>query len=169
MAGYCVLADVVREMGRYGPNLTAVSVPSNADATALIDQIAAEIDGVLAARGYQVPVAVPPNPAEITAWISGFLKRLNAIGTAGVVLQGMFPHATGPASSNLGESKTSEYRSLLGKMMTDAALYPDSLIHLSTNQGSGPRSLWTDGNVDSESVEVDDDEFDPIFTRTVPW
>lgn len=170
MAGYCVLADVVREMGRYGPNLTVNSVPSNADATALIDEIAREIDGILSAKGIGVPVAVPPNPASILPWIEGFLKRLNAIGTGGVVLQGMFPHAAGPASSNLGDDKTKEYRTILNQMRIDLTLIPNALLLDSTLAApySG-RSLWTDGNTDTDDPADIDPEAGPTFTRISAW
>jgi hypothetical protein len=169
MSGYCEIADVKREMGRYGPNLTATSVPNLTQAGEIIDDIAAEIDGVLAARSVQVPVAVPPNPVSLTSWVEGFLKRLNALGTAGVVLQGMFPHAAGPASSNLGDDKTREYRSLLKQLTDGENLIPDNIIIVTGGVAPGePRSLWTDGNVDSEAVALGTTG-DPIFTRTTEW
>lgn len=170
MAGYCVLADVVREMGRYGPNLTVTSVPSQADATALIDEIAREIDGVLAAKGIATPVTVPPNPASVQPWISGFLLRLNALGTAGVVLQGMFPHGAGPASSNLGDDKTKEYRTILDQMRRDFTLLPDALIlDDAVASPSSGRSLWTDGITDAADPSTVDVEEGPIFTRSTLW
>lgn len=156
-------------MGRYGPNLTVASSPSTVDAEALIASIGAEIDGVFAGKGIQVPVAVPPNPAYLSSWIDGFLKRLNAIGVAGVVLQGMFPHATGPASTNLGDTKTSEYRTLLKALTTDPDMIPNGIIFETTGRAAQPRSLWTDGNVDSTTAAVGDRESDPIFTRVTEW
>lgn len=170
MAGYCVRADVVREMGRYGPNLTAISHPSTADADALIDNIAREIDGILAAKGILTPVVSPPNPASVLPWINGFLARLNAIGTAGVILQGLFPHASGPASSNLGDDKTKEYRTLLMQMAKDGTLIPDAItFDVTLARGESPRSLWTNGNVDTDAPGAIDPENGPIFTRVTAW
>lgn len=157
-------------MGRYGPNLTAVSIPNNADADALIDEVAREIDGVLAAKAIAVPVVVPPNPLSIQPWIDGFLKRLNAIGAAGVVLQGMFPHGSGPASSNLGDDKTKEYRSILDQMRRDMTLIPDALLSDGTLAAPrSARSLWTDGNVSADDPATVDPEMGPVYTRTTQW
>ena len=54
--------------------------------------ISNEIDTVLGARGYTVPVTTP-------AYFVSHLGHLNALGTAALVEGGMFPSATGPGET----------------------------------------------------------------------
>jgi len=59
---------------------------------ALIDQVAVEIDAVLEAQGYTVPVTSPSNLVE-------FLKYVNAYGAAYLAEAGMFPETAEPGET----------------------------------------------------------------------
>ncbi len=65
----------------------ATSTPTSTQATALIDQIAVEIDAVLEAQGYTVPVTSPANFVNV-------LKAINAYGAAALAEMGMFPEVS---------------------------------------------------------------------------
>jgi hypothetical protein len=58
---------------------TATSRPATADVELFLEDAAAELDALLLARGYQLPV-----PAEATIAL-GWLRRTNAIGAAAMV------------------------------------------------------------------------------------
>lgn len=68
---YCVVSDVQALMGQ---TFNATSRPTVAEVMAAIDETAAEIDGVLAAAGYTVPVS---GTASVLT-----CKRINTYGAA---------------------------------------------------------------------------------------
>jgi hypothetical protein len=77
--------------------LSAATKPTDTQAGAAITNVAAEIDAIISSAGYVVPVATP-------AWFVTYLKFLNALGAAALVLRAMFP-----ASRAAGEASLSEY------------------------------------------------------------
>ena len=68
---YCTVADV---QGIMGQTFSTTSKPTVAEVTAAIDETAAELDGVLAAAGYAVPVS-----GDSSVKIA---KRMNQYGAA---------------------------------------------------------------------------------------
>jgi len=165
---YCDINAVQREMGRYGPQVTNASVPSLSQVKDLMADVAAEIDGALSARGVSVPVEAPPNPVSVKPWIEGFLRRLNAMGTAGYALNQLYGHAIGPVSTDLGDKLIREYRAIIDKLTTGDTLLPGTIV-LAATGGALPRSLWTSGNPDTDLPEDIDPERGPTFTRVTPW
>ncbi len=85
MASYCSLSDVQA----LNPKRTydADSTPTSTQVTTLINQIAVEIDAVLEAQGYTVPVTTPANFVNA-------LKAINAYGAAALAEMGMFPETS---------------------------------------------------------------------------
>jgi len=66
---------------------SATSTPTSTQVGLLIDQIAVEIDAVLEAQGYTVPVTTPTNFVNV-------LKAINAYGAAALAEAGMFPEVS---------------------------------------------------------------------------
>jgi hypothetical protein len=81
------------------------SKPTEAQVLVLLEDIAGEIDTVLGAAGYTVPITAP-------AALLSTVTRLNAIGAAAMAHMGMFPES-------VGAGPTSDLGSRLWKMYTD--------------------------------------------------
>ena len=124
---YCALADIQA----LSPERTydATSTPTSTQVAALITQIAVEIDAVLQARGYTVPVTSPANFVE-------FLKAVNAYGAAALADKGMYP-----ATSDIGQ--TQHWQALMKiyqgwlKMLGDGSVAPASLAVAAGSSGLG--------------------------------
>jgi len=140
---YCTITEI----GNLNPKRTygAATTPTTTQVNALIDQIAVEIDAVLQAGGYTVPVTTPAN-------FLNSLKYINAYGAAALAEMGMFPEV-----SEMGQTPH-------WKLLNDK--YEGWMKQL--REGEIPRSL----GIDSESIgagsfytEMDDqDDFpDPAF------
>jgi len=88
---YCEIAEVQA----LNPERTYddSSTPTTTQVNALITQIAVEIDAILQAKGYTIPVTTPDNFVE-------FLKYVNAYGAAALADKGMFP-----ATSEMGQTQ----------------------------------------------------------------
>lgn len=79
---YCAIADVQEEMGT---TFSTTSKPTTARVTAAIDEVAAILDGVLAAAGYTVPLTgassllklkrINTYGACVTSWHSGIISN----------------------------------------------------------------------------------------------
>jgi len=140
---YCTITEV----NNLNPkrNYEADTTPTTTQVNSLIDQIAVEIDAVLQAKGYTVPVTTPAN------FLSS-LKYVNAYGAAALAEMGMFPE-----TSEMGQTP---HWKILWKT------YQDWLKSL--RDGEIPSSL----GIDSESIGAgsfytemsDQDDFpDPSF------
>ena len=81
------------------------SAPTEAQVLVLLEDIAGEIDTVLGAAGYTVPITEP-------ATLVSAVTRLNAMGAAAMAHMGMFPES-------VGAGPTSDLGSRLWKMYTD--------------------------------------------------
>lgn len=87
---YCTSTEV----GNLNPKRTygASTTPTSTQVTALITQVAVEIDAILESLGYTVPVTEPAN-------LVNFLKYVNAYGAAWLAESGMFPETTEPGET----------------------------------------------------------------------
>ncbi len=87
---YCTSTEV----GNLNPKRTygASTTPTNTQVDALITQVAVEIDAILEAQGYTVPVTAPAN-------LLNFLKYVNAYGAAYLAEAGMFPETAEPGET----------------------------------------------------------------------
>jgi len=81
------------------------SKPTAGQVEQLLEDVAGEIDTVLSAAGYTVPITAP-------ATLLSTVTRLNAIGAAAMAHMGMFPES-------VGAGPTSDLGSRLWKMYTD--------------------------------------------------
>jgi len=81
------------------------SKPTEAQVLVLLEDIAGEIDTVLAGAGYTVPITTP-------AALLSAVTRLNALGAAAMAHMGMFPES-------VGAGQTSDLGSRLWRMYTD--------------------------------------------------
>lgn len=81
------------------------SKPTAGQEEQLLEDVAGEIDTVLSAAGYTVPITAP-------AALLSTVTRLNAIGAAAMAHMGMFPES-------VGAGPTSDLGSRLWKMYTD--------------------------------------------------
>ena len=114
---YAALADVQGLLGKF--TLSASSKPTSTQATTIIGQISAEIDSVISAAGYFVPVASP-------AWFLDYLKLLNAYGAAAAVLRSMFPDraGAGEASAALEIFYAAQYNRGLRRLASGESIPP---------------------------------------------
>jgi len=140
---YCTLDDVqaLNPKRKYDTD----SSPSVTQVNSLIDTVAIEIDAVLQAQDYTVPVTTPAN-------LVNFLKAINAYGAAGLSEQGMLPETTEAGSTSHGKWLYDIFKRYM-KMLADGKI-PDT-IEPSTG-GEDASSYYTD--------MADKDEFpDPPF------
>jgi hypothetical protein len=136
-----------------GFELSSTSKPTEAQATALVDQVAAEVDSVLAGAGYMVPVTAPD-------YFLSALKLLNSAGAAAAILKVMFPDATGAAESPAYAFWDKWYRDGLARLRDGSGVPPD----VTTNSAAvGPSTYFT-RNPDAE--EELGDIAEPFFTRS---
>ena len=113
---YCTLTDVeaLNPKRIYGTSTT----PTSTQVKALITQVAVEIDAILEAQGYTVPVTTPAN-------LVNFLKYVNAYGAAYLAESGMFPETTSPGETahwQLLKKIYDDYMKMLMESKTPAGL-----------------------------------------------
>lgn len=89
---YADLAAVKARAGALSRAWTANSTPSNADITTFLDDVAAELDAYLTARGL-----APPAPGSAAA---NALRNVNAYGALVMALEATYPEGAGPASAS---------------------------------------------------------------------
>src|SRR3972149_715127 len=88
---YAVIADVQALFPKFP--VGAATKPTTTQATAIINDVSAEIDSALAGAGYAVPVASP-------SWFVDYLGLVNQYGAAAAILKAMFPDAAGATDQN---------------------------------------------------------------------
>ena len=135
---YAALADVqaVNPKRTYGASTT----PTTTQVTAFIDDIAAEIDSVLSARGLATPVT---EPASFLA----HLTHVNAVGAAARAEFAMFPEAAeSPAGSPQGDRLWGQYQEYLRALRRDAL--PVTQVH-----DDVPASFFTENAGNTEPYE----------------
>lgn len=142
---YCTSTEV----GNLNPKRTygAATTPTSTQVSALIDQVAVEIDAVLEAHGYTVPVTSPTN-------LVAFLKYVNAYGAAYLAEAGMFPETAEPGETAHWQMLKKVYDNYLKMLM----------------EGNIPASLGIaeeSANAASYYTQMDDqDDFpDPVFRK----
>jgi len=84
-------------------------MPTSTQVTILINQIAVEIDAVLEAQGYTVPVTSPANFVNA-------LKAVNAYGAAALAEMGMFPETSEKGSTPHWKVLWQTYQDWLGSL-----------------------------------------------------
>ncbi|MDD4986953.1 MAG: hypothetical protein PHQ43_14490, partial [Dehalococcoidales bacterium] len=77
---YCQLSDVQELVPKFP--ISTTTTPTQTQVESLIAKIAVEIDAVLEAQGFTVPIKAPAN---FVLW----LETLNALGAAARAMQGM--------------------------------------------------------------------------------
>jgi hypothetical protein len=110
------------------------SSPSAAQVEQLLEDVAGEIDTVLSAAGYTVPITAP-------ATLLAAVTRLNALGAAAMAHMGMFPEA-------VGAGPTSDLGSRLWTMYTDG-------LERLVEAGKAGASGTTGAAVSARSYQVD--------------
>jgi len=104
---YCILEHVQTLNPKR--NYNTDSTPSVTQVNALIDQVAVEIDSILQAQGYTVPVTTPDN-------FVSFLQYVNAYGAAALAEAGMFPETTDPGQTAHWQMLNKKYEGWLGQL-----------------------------------------------------
>ena len=139
---YCASADVQALNPKR--SYSSTSTPTSTQIDTLIAQVAVEIDAVLEAQGFTVPVTTPTNFVNA-------LKAVNAYGAAALAEMGMFPE-----TSEIGSTPH-------WKVLWET--YKDWLKQL--RAGEIPLSLGAGEMVSSFYHEMDDqDEWpDPAFRK----
>ena len=140
---YCTSTEV----GNLNPKRTysATSTPTTTQVSALIDQVAVEIDAVLESLGYMVPITTPAN-------LVLFLKYVNAYGAAYLAEAGMFPETAEPGETAHWQMLKKVYDNYM-KMLLDGKI-PPSLE--GGTLGNDVASFYTE--------MADQDDFpDPMF------
>lgn len=98
---YCTLSDVQELIPKF--TISDTSTPTQTQVESLIAKVAVEIDAVLEAQGFTVPVT---SPANFVLW----LKNLNALGAAARAMQGMFPSTTEKDSTPAWQTFRKDYK-----------------------------------------------------------
>jgi len=107
-------ATVANVQGRIARHVLTASTPvTTTQVGEFIDDIDAEINGVLIKLGYAVPVSEP-------AWFMTRLRALSSDGSAAITLKSLFPEATGPGGSPAYAFYDKRYRDGI-KMLLDGA------------------------------------------------
>jgi hypothetical protein len=148
---YASLADVQQLLPTYPIDPT--SGVTQAQALALIDQCAAEIDAALGSRGVAVPVTAPP-------WAVTDLTRLNAQGAAALVYMAAFPQDAGIGSTALGPMLWKTYQGRLSEIRKGIGI-PTGLLYAEDDQS--PRASLTDQAAWAEDATAVD-----VFGRDIP-
>jgi len=156
---YCALIDVQALNARRNNNTVygASTVPTATQVTALIVQIAAEIDTILAAQSIATPVTAP-------ASFVSFLLNLNARGAAALADMAAFPESDGgPGASTHGQTLWKLYQQGLDGLkdgtaidpaVSDSGQEPTAETYLTENPDNDP---YADGFSDGEQ---------PVFSMT---
>lgn len=148
---YSEIDDVRDLLGKFA--LSSTTKPTEAQAIALTDQVGAEIDSVLSAAGYTVPVTAP------TYFVSA-LKVLNSAGAAAMVLRSMFPDAAGAAATESYAFFYQWYKDGLARLRDGSGVPPE----VTTNAAYVTPSTYFTRNPDEE--EELGDIAEPFFTRS---
>jgi len=149
---YADLNEVVDLLGNF--QLTGTSSPSESQATALTDQVGAEIDSALSGAGVTVPVTAPEH------FVSA-LRLLNSAGAAALILRIMFPDATGAAETPAYAFWAKWYQDGLARLR-DGTGIPDDVIG-ATSGYVAPSTYFT--NNPDEEVDLGDIA-EPFFSRS---
>lgn len=148
---YCAIVDVqaLNPKRTYG----AATTPTSTQVTALIAQIAAEIDAILEAQGYTVPVTSP-------ATFVTSLLTVNAYGVAALAEAAMFPETTAPGETAHWSYLEKKYQAWLKDLR--AGIVPSSLSRSEaasnaasnytedTDQENYPDSMFAVSSVDKD-------------------
>lgn len=142
---YCTITDVqaLNAQRTYG----ATTKPTTTQVTALIDQIAAEIDAVLAAKGFTIPVTTP------TTFVT-FLAAVNAYGAGALAEASMFPELSDAGSTPHWKVLLAKYDAWM-KLLIDGSAIPASLD--AGTEGENVGGSYLDGD------NSGDDYPEPIF------
>jgi hypothetical protein len=108
---YAVVGNVQGRIARHV--LTGTTPVTTTQVGEFIDDIDAEINGVLVLLGYVVPVVEP-------TWFMTRLRALSSDGSAAITLKALFPDAVGPGGSPAYAFYEQRYRAGL-KMLKDGA------------------------------------------------
>lgn len=126
---YCTLTDLqARIPARAGQ--TSFQPLTDAQAQAIVDGVAAAMDGALAGWGFTVPVSSPSTAVS-------YLQTVNVWGSAAEVLKAMFRSASGPNA----ETAWDFYQSRYDKAMASLREWAEGL--LGTGDGIMPSSYTT--------------------------
>jgi hypothetical protein len=149
---YAALSDVQGLIAKF--TIDGSSKPTSTQVTTLIGQISADIDAVISAAGYAVPVASP-------AWFVTALLYLNALGAAALTLRSMFPDSRAAGDAGLSEYALYQrwYEAGLKRLGAPGGIPPD----VATNSASVNPSTYFTRNPDTE--EDLGDIAEPFFTR----
>lgn len=133
--------------GRIARHVLSGSTPvTTTQVGVFIEDIDAEINGVLIKLGYTVPVSTP-------AWFMTRLRSLSSDGAAAITLKSLFPEATGPGGSPAYAFYDKRYRDGL-KMLLDGA-HPKAA-------GAATAATYLTENPDEEAT-LGDIEGDNLF------
>ena len=150
---YAALSDIQGLLAKF--TISASSKPTDTQAGVIITDVSAEIDSVIAGRGYAVPVAAP-------AWFLNALKLLNAYGAAAAILRSMFPDraGAGEGSAALETFYAEQYNRGLRRLATGDAIPPG----LAAGSAQVTPSTYFTRNPDEE--EDLGDIAEPFFKRS---
>lgn len=114
---YCDLSDVQN----LNPKRTysATTTPTTTQVNAMIDLIASDIDMLLEAKGYTNPATTP------TAFVN-WLKLVNALGSAAMAEDAMFPETVEKGSTPHASILRKQYMERLN-MLKSGEISPDSI------------------------------------------
>lgn len=139
--GYCLVADVEGMTANRKLTYSATTVPTLVQVQAFIDEIAAEIDAVLSAKGITVPVTT-----------NDYLKLMNKMGAAAMAEAALNVDGTNEVNS-VRDWRWKKYNDMLADLKANPAMSGASVV------SCGSRSDGT-SNFTNENMEFEGDGSD---------
>ena len=152
---YCVIGDIQAKLGR---TYSASTKPTSTQVTAFITDTFAEINGVLDARGYSVPI---PTTATTATTI---LKNINVLGAAALAEDAGQSVSMAGSISAQAESLRAQYAEKIDLLGRGRITLVDA-----TETDYTPAQGDEQTPVGQFNVDDDDEERDPVFTRTMEF
>lgn len=154
MSAYSTVGKCAGRMAQYG-GLSASTHPTVDEATDILEDIASQINAVLASKGLSVPVTAP-------AQFVTFLGAVNTWGAVAEILKSRFPDATGPGETPAYALFERRYQDAL-KGLADGSLIPSDV---GRSEAAKPSTYFT------RNPDTDEDlgaNAEPLFTMDMQW
>lgn len=145
---YCTVQDVEAQNSQREPYSNDTR-PTRVQVSDFIDDVAGEMDSILAAQGQAVPVTEPPSFVSM-------LRRLNALGAASYAEEGMYPESDG---ETMATRLYKRYQDGLARLVDGSAIPPAAPSATATRVRAtsyGIDNPASDGNAPAPVFQITD-------------
>lgn len=145
---YCTISDIIALNPKR--NYSSTTTPTGTQVSLFIDLIAADIDVLLASKGYTTPVTTP---ATFITW----LKLLNALGAGAMAEESMFPETTEKGNTPHASILRKQYDERI-KKLEEGSISPEtdfgndvsSYYHVMTDTDDFPDAVFRKRSEDKD-------------------